>query len=503
MVVAYDNLTASYRNLICQYDACNYKVIVVARYKIVAIFLVLVFVGLGTSAYAACPPIFSPPGHIIMPDDNAQVFLMYSEPERLEVLVIQPEFSGTATEFGMVMPIPSRPGISEAPEDMFELLLKYTTIRNPVYESITIQESLETEESVIVVERKDVGDFKTVVLTADSADALTEWLNNNDFEFKEEDRENFEYFVEKGGYYFVAMKVNMDEADLDDAGMINGKLRPIEFIFESEYPMLPLRIMAHDMDPMRFTLYTLGIFPYYIPGVDVLFMDVIDNPSAYGYEKQSTIYKNNDVIDNPSAHEAMLSSSGTTTVPHIITTPVAWGPILETQYLGNTPSPPKLDDERLGEEFWERYDPLNKWLVRMNVGFDPRGIEENLILERIGTVNGMIPDLSDPFQISDMFVDLKRPVIINEKLLPPGSGVFAERSSDWQDFQNVHEIISHRLQAEYGIPPQSIDCKSGMSLMILPGWSNTACMLESSVPALIERGWQESTFRAYELDRLR
>ena len=175
---------------------------------------------------------------------------------------------------------------------------------------------------------------------------------------------------------------------------------------------------------------------------------------------------------------------------------------MEVQYLGNTGSPP-TDEERLGEEFWERYDPLNKWLVRMNVGFDPRGIGENLILERIGTVDGMIPDSGDPIQISGMDVALQRPVIINEKLLPPGSGVFAEYSSDWQDFQDVHEVVSHRLQAEHGIPPQSIDCKSGMNLMILPSGHDTACMMASSVPALIERGWQESTFRADELDRLR
>ena len=65
-----------------------------------------------------------------------------------------------------------------------------------------------------MVEKKDVGDFTTIVLTAETADALIEWLNGNGFEFKTEDRENFEYYVEKGGYYFVAMKVNMDRADV-------------------------------------------------------------------------------------------------------------------------------------------------------------------------------------------------------------------------------------------------------------------------------------------------
>lgn len=460
----------------------------------VAIIPLLVFAiaGLGTSAHAACPPVYPPPGYTILPDDDAQVFLMYSEQDRMETLVIRPEFSGTATEFGMVMPLPAKPAIDEAPQDMFDILLEYTTIRydetNALEEALRAQSASDGDAVVVVVEKKDVGDFTTIVLTAKTADALVEWLNGNGFEFKAEDRENFEYYVEKGGYYFVAMKVNMNKADIDDDGRINGNLRPIEFVFESEYPMLPLRIMAHDMDPMSFTLYTLGIFPYYIPGVDVLFMDLIDKPAA------------------PS--EATILPSGTPQEPEGITKLASWSPPVNVQHLGNLgrgnaePSS-EPDEDRLGEEFWERYEPLGKWLVRMNVGFDPRAIEKNLILDRIGTVNSMIPDTgNDPIRIIGKDVVLHRPVIINEKLLLPGSGVFAEHASDWQDFQGIHEVMSPRLQVENGIPPHSIDCKSGMQLMLRPNGQSTACVMESSVQVMNERGWQASTVRAAELDRL-
>ena len=467
--------------------------VMTVRQVVIIPLLVFALAGLGTSAYAACPPIFPPPGYTILPDDDAQVFLMYSEQDRTETLVIQPAFSGTATEFGMVMPLPARPAINEAPEDMFDTLLRYTTIRyddtRTLEDALITQQARPSSAGVVVVERKDVGDFTTIVLTAETADALVEWLNGNGFEFKAEDRENFEYYVEKGGYYFAAMKVNMDRADLDDGGMINGNLRPIEFVFESEYPMLPLRIMAHDMDPMSFTLYALGIFPYYVPGVDVLFMDLIDKPAA--------------------PPEATVLPSGATQEPQGITRPVSWStPTIGVQYLGNVGDgnidpTPRSDEDRLGEEFWERYEPLGKWLVRMNVGFDPRAIERNLILDRIGTVNGMIPDTgNDPIRITGMDVVLQRPVIINEKLLPPGSGVFAEHASDWQDFQGIHEVMSPRLQAENGIPPHSIDCKPGLQLMLRPDGQNTACMMESSVPDLSERGWQASTARAAEIDRL-
>ena len=440
------------------------------------ILFALALVGTVTTVYAACPPTFPPSGDTVMPDDDVMAFLMYSETDRTETLVIQPAFSGTATEFGMVMPIPSRPAINEAPDDMFDKLAGYTG-GEPILRIQGASESA-SKDSVIVVEEKDVGDFKATVLTADNAEELVAWLNDNGFEFQDEDLDNFEYYVERGGYYFVAMKVNMDEASIGSDGMVNGKLRPVEFVFESEYPMLPLRIMAHDMDPMSFTLYTLGVFPYYIPGVDVLFMDVINEPTV-----PVPWWR-------PSSFE--IGSEDTRFI--------SLDPVQDVQYIK-----PKVrsNEEKLGTAFWERYDPLDKWLVRMNVGFDPRGIEENVILERIGTMGGMIPETGYPIQIDDQDVRLLEPVIINEKMLPPGSGVFAEISINWQDFQSVREIMTPRLQSEYGIPPQSIDCKAGMQLMLRPDGQNTACVMESSVQKLSERSWHASTVRADELSRLR
>ena len=438
----------------------------------------LLFAGTGMSAYAACPPVFPPYGYNVTPDNDVQAFLMYSEADRMETLVVQPAFSGTATEFGMVMPLPARPEINEAPEDIFDILTEYTF--EVVWSAQKRMDVREGASSVVIVEEKDVGDFTAIVLTAESADDLVEWLNSNGFEFVDEDRENFSYYVEKGGYYFVAMKINMDEADVSDDGKINGKLRPVEFVFESEYPMLPLRIMAHDMDPMRFTLYTLGIFPYYIPGVDVLFLDVIDKPEISEEKISQT--------GTTQEHQEAASQDSITNVPHM---------------QQNDLSSPESDEMRLGAKFWERYRPLDKWLVRMNVGFDPREIEQNLILERIGKIDETNMDPRSPIKISGADVTLIIPLIINQKLLPPDSGVFAEYSLVWHDFPDIREVMSPRLQAEYGIPPQSIDCKSGLQLMLRPDGYNTACIAESNVPILAERGWQESTLRVDELSRLR
>ena len=67
-------------------------------------------------------------------------------------------------------------------------------------------------EGVTIVEQKDVGDFKTTTLTADAAEALVNWLQENNYAYSEKDSGNFEYYINQGGYFFVALKVNMEKA---------------------------------------------------------------------------------------------------------------------------------------------------------------------------------------------------------------------------------------------------------------------------------------------------
>lgn len=466
-------------------------------YRTAAVALsMLILSGLAVPALAACPPTFPPSDFHVMPDDDVQAFVTYSEPDRIQTLVVQPTFSGTATEFGMVMPVPNRPEISKAPEDMFEELWEYTG--SPIVEHSAVVEGnafQSSSSSVVVLEQKAVGDFETTLLTAENSRDLVDWLNSHDFQFVREDEANFDYYVQKGGYYFVAMKVNMDEADIGEDGTIDGKLRPIEFTFKSEQPMLPFRIMAHDMDEMSFTLYTLGSIPYYIPGVTVT-------------------------------------------------------------YVGRVP-----DWAGAGPGSLERYDPVNKWLLKMHVDFDPRTIERNLILQRVGDYDFLMskpfldpvlnPHLSSPdsgiviatkLSDADMKIltraaqivldvspsDAKCEDIRQTMLMPSGRGPVCIEESDrheyvekgWiavGDLAEANSVTQSLLgeiivfptfpysvtpleQASLGIPSGSIECKSAMELVLRPGGS--ACVSKSSADILVERGWERSTMMANELERL-
>lgn len=234
-----------------------------------------------------CPMMVAPPQKEIMADENTHGLLIFNSKEKIETLVLEPAFHGNAKDFGMVMPTPSRPELLEADENLFTELWELTNpvvVRGP----FGVASSLGKSEGIKIIEVKDVGDFTATVLTADDTLSLIKWLEDNNYVFKPGDVENFEYYVEKGGYFFVVLKVNIEKAKVDEKGNINGKLSPIEFVFESERPMLPIRVMRSDMEIMSFTLYTLSDSPYYIPGTKVMFSRKL---SAFDFDTAPTLKK--------------------------------------------------------------------------------------------------------------------------------------------------------------------------------------------------------------------
>lgn len=233
--------------------------------------VLLVFLLYFPSALGMCPMMAPPPQREIIPDDNTHGLLVFDAAKKKEHLILEPSFHGNAKDFGMVMPTPSKPELLEADEKLFQELEELT---NPLRKDavlFALPGRTESAEGIRVIEVKDVGDFTATTLTAEDALSLIKWLNENNYAFKPGDVENFEYYVKKGNYFFVVLKVNMKKAKVDEKGNLRGKLRPIEFVFTSEKPMLPIRIMRSDMEVMSFTLYTLSDAPYYVPGTKVLF----------------------------------------------------------------------------------------------------------------------------------------------------------------------------------------------------------------------------------------
>ena len=252
-----------------------------------------VWMMMGSISFAMCIW-FAPPARQFAPADNMKTLI--SQEDGTVTMTVQPQFSGTATDFALVMPFPSEPTVEEAPEAIFTELEDLTNPFIDFNDGIALtaeaaDASLTREEGVRVIEERDVGDFSTVTLSATSESALVTWLENEGYEITDEKKAILAEYVNSDGY-FVALKVNMSEAEVDTDGRLEGELRPISFVFDADTVSLPLRLMSGDGAVVTLTVYTIADQLTYVPGAEIQFSKKVeaghidDAPSLSDYDPQ-------------------------------------------------------------------------------------------------------------------------------------------------------------------------------------------------------------------------
>src|SRR5262245_54773331 len=61
-----------------------------------------------------------------------KVFLTWDPAEKVETFTVQPRFEGNASDFGMVIPTPSKPKLDEMPRDFFKELAVFSILKKRV-----------------------------------------------------------------------------------------------------------------------------------------------------------------------------------------------------------------------------------------------------------------------------------------------------------------------------------------------------------------------------------
>ncbi len=283
---------------------------------------------------------FPPTGKEYQPAPATEVFLTYDD--GVQTVVIKPEWQGTAKDFGMVYPVPSKPEVEAGPVDLFWQLEEGTNpwIQQPpiMYAEDSVSSVKASAESVTVVEEKQVAEYKVTVLKATSATDLTKWLKKNGYNYNKEDSAKMKYYVDQKNFYFVALKVDasrfidppiyriMDDeepvsedvsdsssgsADTEKMAILPpnwfwGELSPVQITFKTDTPQLPMRTLKDAKgEAMTFDLYTLGDKAVYIPGVDTVWSGLVDSaflkqvPMLYEYNPKAKWLLRQEVKFNP------------------------------------------------------------------------------------------------------------------------------------------------------------------------------------------------------------
>lgn len=210
--------------------------------------------------FCAGVPIFQAGEQIIFRQDG----------NRIKAIVLI-QYQGDAEDFSWVLPVPGIPDISLASDLLFTPLELATrpqftldvigepcqpvSIPGVVFLTGGAQPSAalgddSNIEVVQILERLIVGPFDIQIVTSADAEALATWLDENGYDLSDRGRDLIAPYVE-AGMNFVAMRLKQESG--------TGDIQPIQLEYESDDPMIPIRLTAVAAQPdMGIAVWLLG-----------------------------------------------------------------------------------------------------------------------------------------------------------------------------------------------------------------------------------------------------
>ena len=193
------------------------------------------------------------------------------------VISMRNDFQGELTDFALVVPVPvvlQKSQIHIGDAKLFERIDAYSAPRLAEYfdpdpcaarqaardiaaaapASVAKLEQRRTQALGVTVEaRYTVGEYDIAILSATESDGLEVWLKQNGYRLPAKASRALQPYVRQGLKFFVA-KVNLAE----QAKTGFSYLRPLQFAFEYERFMLPVRLgMLNARGPQDLVVYAL------------------------------------------------------------------------------------------------------------------------------------------------------------------------------------------------------------------------------------------------------
>ena len=204
-----------------------------------------------------------------------KVFITWNPKEKVETFTVQPKFEGNALDFGMVIPTPSQPKVSEMPRDFFKHLAVYTIMRKREFAHSKLLPLIEPQgfggmmggmqpmgggfpmaggmmmgggmggvvarqPAIKILEVGTVGSLDYKIIEAGRADDLHKWLKDNKYNFSGDEATLNHYVQQK--WLFTVMKIDTMQMKRNKDGTFDGEVTPTRFQFTTEKLVYPLKI---------------------------------------------------------------------------------------------------------------------------------------------------------------------------------------------------------------------------------------------------------------------
>ena len=217
-----------------------------------ALLSTLFFLTSGPAA-AFCGTYVGSPG-VELTNQTSQVII--SRQGTHTTLSLANDYEGDATNFAMLIPVPTVLGeddIATVSPELFQRFDNYSAPRVVTYECEDFEydstmdgdadadadadsdADADADPGVVVEAEYEVGIYDIVILSAAESGSLLTWLTSNGYGVDADAEDLLAEYIEAGSYFFAA-KVNLDIASE------GGFLEPLQFGYESAVFSLPVRL---------------------------------------------------------------------------------------------------------------------------------------------------------------------------------------------------------------------------------------------------------------------
>lgn len=136
----------------------------------------------------------------------------------VEDIYLKVNYEGETNKFVWIIPTPSLPKADTAPKDIFEELSMFTgeALYQPLERNYSNGDAVKSEDTdVIIHSQEQIGIYEITILSSAGVNSLFDWLADNDYPVKAENKEILNWYVKKE-WYFTAVRIN-SSSNLEDA----------------------------------------------------------------------------------------------------------------------------------------------------------------------------------------------------------------------------------------------------------------------------------------------
>jgi hypothetical protein len=220
--------------------------------------LIVVFALLFASgrAHAMCCPIPCRDGSVAS-DVQVSYVVMDRKNDRVD-LIPNIRFAGISEDFSLIVPTPTRPTLSAAPDEIWDQAAQLTSAGTSTQSytsfSCTIRTGAPLDsgepsypwDGITVHGRVTMRDLSATTVSSDDPAALVRWLDDNGFEIGDADSARFAPYVARK-WFFTAMRPNT-AAQMPDDGW-DADVMPMRMSYSAADFEVPLPILTVNRSP--------------------------------------------------------------------------------------------------------------------------------------------------------------------------------------------------------------------------------------------------------------